>query len=737
MRRSSILLLVASTVLPFATAPAQTRPGIFITKQEAAQVRAGARTYPLLGRSLEEARVILERALARPIDVPQPGEAGGYAHERHKQNYREMYLAGLLFTITGEQRYARFVRDVLEKYAVLYPTLGAHPLSKNQAPGKLFHQSLNEANWLVHTAVAYDCVYEALQPAERRRFETTVLRPMADWMSVTQAKEFDRIHNHGTWAVASVGMLGYVLRDTSYVNRALYGTKRDRSGGFLRQLDLLFSPDGYYMEGPYYIRYALMPFFYFAEAIHRRQPSVGIYAYRDSILKKALYSAVQTAFPNGVFPPINDASRTMAIDAPEVVLALDLAYQRYGADANLLGAAAIQNRVVLNGAGLAVARDMAGRRTPPSMSWRSVEFTDGHDGKRGGLGILRMGEGRASTMLLMKYGVHGEGHGHFDKLHFMLFDGGREVVPDYGFSRWINVEPKFGGRYLPENDSYAMQTIAHNTVVVDQTTQNRADFDAAEAMWGQRHFFEADSAHIKAVSARANGYYDGVDMQRTMLLVHDERLAYPVAIDLYRLESSAPHSYDYPIHFRGQLITTNVPYTANAARREPLGTGYGYQHIWREAAGTTDRTVQLTWLDGNRYYTTTTSAAPATEVIFARTGANDSSFNLVVEPLMIVRRRATDHVFASVIEPHGYFNEAEERSEQARPRLRDVRVLSSDTAATVAEVTGENDLRWIIMVNNGPPSTTARHRVTAGGETHEWTGNFAVHGVHRTGRGAR
>ena len=42
---------------------------------------------------------------------------------------------------------------------------------------------------------------------------------MADWLSVNQAVEFDRIHNHGTWATASVGMLGYVLGDTSYVNR--------------------------------------------------------------------------------------------------------------------------------------------------------------------------------------------------------------------------------------------------------------------------------------------------------------------------------------------------------------------------------------------------------------------------------------------------------------------------------------------------------------------------------------
>src|SRR5688572_22691829 len=558
---------------------AQRHPSIFINRTEAAAIRANAARYPLLRKTLDAARAMMTQAFAAPMDVPQPGEAGGYAHERHKQNYREMQTAGTLYAITGEARYAAFVRDMLDKYAVLYPTLGAHPLSKNQAPGKLFHQSLNEANWLVATSIAYDCVYNFLSAAERARIEKNVLRPMADWLSVTHAKEFDRIHNHGTWATASVGMLGYVIGDTSYVNRALYGTKRDKTGGFLRQLDLLFSPDGYYMEGPYYIRYALMPFYHFAEAIERRQPSIGIYRYRGEILKKGLYSAVQTAFPNGVFPPINDASRTMAIDAPEVVLAVDLAYQRFGANPNLLGAAAIQNRVILNGAGLAVARDLAARRTAPTMSFGSVEFTDGFDGKRGGLGILRSGVGQAASMLLMKYGVHGEGHGHFDKLHFIFFDGGREVVPDYGFSRWINIEPKFGGRYLPENDSYAMQTIAHNTVVVDETSQNEGKESAAEKAWGERRFFDAKDPAVQVMSARADRHSPGVAMQRTMLLIKDARFSRPVVVDLFRLSSGADRTYDYPIHFRGQLIATDVKYEGRSTKQEPLGKGFGYQHL--------------------------------------------------------------------------------------------------------------------------------------------------------------
>jgi hypothetical protein len=372
---------------------------------------------------------------------------------------------------------------------------------------------------------------------------------------------------------------------------------------------------------------------------------------------------------------------------------------------------------------------MAARTTPPAVGFGSIEFTDGHDGQRGGLGILRSGTGRDASMLLMKYGVHGQGHGHFDKLHFTLFDGGREVVPDYGFSRWINIEPKFGGRYLPENDTYAMQTVAHNTVVVDQTTQAGGKESASEAAWGERHWFDARNPNAQGMSARADRFYPGVGMQRTMLLLRDARLPYPVVVDLYRLASGAEHTYDYPVHFRGPLIATSVKYQANTTRLEPVGQKHGYEHLWKEAAGTSDSTVRLTWLDGSRYYTVTTAAAPGTEVLFARTGAADPNFNLIAEPLMLVRRRAADHTFASVIEPHGYFNEAQERSEQARPRIQQVRLVGSDARATVVEVTGEGGLRWTVMATNGPANATARHSATFGGRTYTWTGNFAVEGL--------
>src|SRR5205085_1821399 len=141
----------------------------------------------------------------------------------------------------------------------------------------------------------------------------------------------------------------------------------------------------------------------------------------------------------------------------------------------------------------------------------------------------------------------------------------------------------------------------------------------------------ASNPSVQAMSAQTTKHYPGVAEQRTMLLVRDARLPYPVVVDLFKLTSAggAPHTYDYPLHFRGQLIATTAKY-ARAASLEPLGTKFGYEHLWNEASARTDSAVRMTWLDGHRYYSITTAAAPSTEVIFARTGANDPNFNLIV-----------------------------------------------------------------------------------------------------------
>ena len=66
---------------------------------------------------------------------------------------------------------------------------------------------------------------------------------------------------------------------------ALYGTNKDGKSGFIAQMDGLFSPDGYYTEGPYYVRYAILPYYLFANALNNARPELKIFEYRDKYSK--------------------------------------------------------------------------------------------------------------------------------------------------------------------------------------------------------------------------------------------------------------------------------------------------------------------------------------------------------------------------------------------------------------------------------------------------------------------
>ena len=161
-----------------------------------------------------------DAALAAEIEVPEPRDGGGgYTHERHKLNYYEMVDCGIAWQVTGQEKYARRVADLLKAYADLYPTLGFHPVTLSKTPGRIFWQTLNESVWLVHTSMAYDCVYDYMTAEERAYVERNLFRPMADFLmngmegNRGNNKVFNKMHNHATWATSAVGMIGMTMCD--------------------------------------------------------------------------------------------------------------------------------------------------------------------------------------------------------------------------------------------------------------------------------------------------------------------------------------------------------------------------------------------------------------------------------------------------------------------------------------------------------------------------------------------
>lgn len=627
-----------------------------------------AQRYPLYAAELARVRKLVDAEMKNGIQVPVPKDAGGGAsHEQHKRNYMALYGAGLLYRVTGDTRYVTYARDMLLAYARLYPTLGPHPAAKNQAAGRLFWQSLNDSVWLVYGSQGYDAVRDALTPADRKTIDEQVFRKMAEFLSTGSPKVFDRIHNHATWANAGVGMTGYVLRDPNLVEQALKGLDKSGKGGFLRQLDLLFSPDGYYAEGPYYQRYALQPFVIFAAAVDANEPQRHIFEYRDGVILKAIRTAIQATY-DGYFFPFNDAMPDKSLKTEELYQAVAIGYGKTH-DPALLSIAQWQNRTVLTPQGLEVARDLAAGKSRP-FPLASMLLRDGPDGDHGGIAILRDGAEPKDQVLAVKNTAQGMGHGHFDKLNWILYDNGQAVVTDYGAARFLNIEAKDGGRYLPENETWAAQTVAHNTLVMNETSHFNADWKRGETL-SPRQLWFAGEGQTRGSIAEMSGAWPGVTFRRALLQVKVDGLKSPLIVDVLKARGDKPARYDLPLHYAGHLIDTGFALQSNVATRPVLGKANGYQHLWVDATGKPEaQNGVVTWIEDGRFYSYRV-ATPGVTMILGESGANDPRFNLRREPFILQRLDgATAPTFVSLLEPHGRYDASAETTTGSESAVR-------------------------------------------------------------------
>ncbi|MGY8916332.1 MAG: heparinase II/III domain-containing protein, partial [Flavobacteriales bacterium] len=428
--------------------------------------------------------------------------------------------AGVLFQILNDDTYAIYVKDMFMAYAKLYPTLPVHPQERSYARGKLFWQCLNDSNWLVYASQAYDCIYDFLSKKERQHLEKELFIPFANFISEGNPQFFNRVHNHSTWGNVAVGMIALVMDNDELLQKALYGLKsdnltadmRDNDGGFIKKegqkvgffanVDEPFSPDGYYTEGPYYQRYAMYPFLIFAQALHNVKPEYRIFEYKDSVLLKSVSTLLNLSDSNGDFFPINDGQKGMSYYSRELVTSLDIAYLFGGQNPELLSIAEQQGKVTVDDAGLAVALGIRNNQAIPFVK-TSLELKDGSNGDQGGIGILR----NEGIELVFKYAAQGLSHGHYDKLSYSLYNKGNELVQDYGLARFVNIEQKGGGNYLKENTTWAKQTIAHNTIVQDETSHFNGKYEIGSQHASVKSFFDAENSEIKIASAKELNAY--------------------------------------------------------------------------------------------------------------------------------------------------------------------------------------------------------------------------------------
>ncbi|AXO80300.1 heparinase [Olleya aquimaris] len=720
------------------TKTSQQHPKLILTAQGVKGIRAQLGTIPIFDKSLQAVKEEVDAEIEAGIDVPIPKDySGGYTHVVHKKNWFILQKAGLLYQILDDEKYAKYVKDMLMEYEALYKTLPLHPKTRSYARGKLFWQCLNDSNWLVYVSQAYDCIYNYLTEEERNKLETNLFRPFADHISVDSPQFYQRVHNHSTWGNAAVGMIGLVMDDEELINRALYGIKdlkldankkdddggflnKDGKAGFLANIEEPFSPDGYYNEGPYYQRYAMYPFLVFAEGLHNVKPELKIFEYKEGVLLKSINALLNLSDADGDFFPLNDGQKGMSYYTNALVTAVDVSYHFGEQDPGLLSIAKQQDKVLLDDSGLAVALGIKNGKEKP-FTKKSINLSDGSEGKQGGVGILR----NENLELVFKYAAQGSSHGHYDKLSYSFYENGEEVIQDYGLSRFVNIEQKGGGNYLKENKTWAKQTIAHNTVTQNETSHFSGKYDIGSLYHSDLNYFSSENKNVQVVSAIEKNAYPGTTMLRTMAIIKDEDFEKPYMLDIMKVTSATANQYDFPFYYFGQVLQTNFEYNSPEVLK-PLGSKNGYQHLYLEGSGkASEDNTKFSWFNNNKFYSLTTETSAKDELLFARIGANDPEFNLRRDPALILRaKNSKNRTFVSVIEAHGSYSPVSESAVNSNSSIKLIKTVLDSEDYTAIEITNINGNVKLFITSNTNNLKETKHNITINGKSFEWSGSY-------------
>ncbi|MFB3883592.1 MAG: heparinase II/III family protein [Thermodesulfobacteriota bacterium] len=526
-------------------------------------------------------------------------------HFRWSRALKDLAIA---YALTQESRYASSGRAILLRYAELWPQY-RNPRTK-KGRGHLFWQVLDEGQWAPDIAWGYNLLYPTLSTSDRQTIEEKLLTPL---YNIIQEEQMQRIHNHRAWENAAGALLGFAMNNPTWFKPAIEGPL-----GFREQVAKGILDDGLWFEGsPDYHFFALEALCTLAEVAS----NFGYDLRGDPKLKAMFEAPLALALPSGELPALNDSTLGRTLSYPDLY---ELAYCWYG---DSLFAQHLQNiyqNKDRNGLrSLLYGKPELEKPTIPSPI-PSANLTSS------GVAILR----RENTYVLLKYGPHGGGHGHFDKLHFILAQGPVWLSPDLGTTRYG----------LPIYEGWFKQTLSHNTILVDQKRQKEAS--------GSLSAFRP-SAPVPWMKASVDNAYPGVHLERSLYLGDN----YLVIFD--RIHSSQSHIYDWVYHHYGQLVF-NLPFEPFP---QPLGKNNGYEYLESLSHTVTKDLWRLTWKDHRYNVRLTMVGTPDTQVITAQGPGMPISERL---PMVIARRKATQTEYVAVLEWY-----------EEQPAVNSVRLLNN------------------------------------------------------------
>ncbi|MBL8213469.1 MAG: heparinase II/III family protein [Bryobacterales bacterium] len=448
----------------------------------------------------------------------------------------------LAYRISGKRSYAEHAAWILTQYAAQYPGYAIHDKDRRQGTsGARAHaQTLDESIWIIPLAWAYDLLSDSdvLTAAQRSDIEQNLLRATA-----ATIRRYDAgVSNWQSWHNAGIGAVGFSLGDQELINAVL-----DGKSGFRFQAKNSIEDEGFWYEGAWgYHFYALDALVQLAQMAAAN----GVDLWADPALQGMFTVPLRLAFADGTLPAFNDSN---SIKLSSQARLYDQAFARYQ-EPSLGAVAASQGRTWLGW--------LLGASELPSPS---LDDLPSSVFEKSGFAMLRApGSDHA---VAFKFGPHGGGHGHNDKLNFTSFANGGILAVDPGTQ-------SYGA---PTHDTWDKMTVAHNTVVVGERTQAAA---TGKLRW---HSFGEGYA---AASAESGPVYPNASLARTLLVTKEYTL------DVFQAESTngQAQAFDWVYHNNGQMKNpmATSPYTA-------FPRNNGYQHLTSNRAAQPSNDWQVTF----------------------------------------------------------------------------------------------------------------------------------------------
>ncbi|MZQ86506.1 hypothetical protein GQF01_30825 [Paenibacillus sp. 5J-6] len=402
-------------------------------------------------------------------------------------------ILGLVYQVTGQEHYAKKLREALLHYST-YTKWHGKGLLKNDPP---WHSELNTSRFCHGFAVGYDCIYDVLSTEERMTIRRSlldlgVLPTLKDWVFAdTRTHALDSM-GHNWWAVmiglAGVGVLSVIDEEPEasawleeiiriFPEYFLY------KGSVLGNKSLNYDEAGAFYESLNYADYGLYEYLVFRLAY---QHSFGYTDFSDiPVLAKAGDFFLHTTYPASERPltvnfgdgyiysgAVQSAKMLLAngLDDPRLRWYLKEWKAEYGFYDFIQ-----QDRI------------WQGESSPPSAAETSAIYADI------GWATMRDGWEKDRTMLAVKSGFTWN-HAHADAGSFVLYHKGRPLLIDSGNCSY--------GR--PEYVDYYMQSEAHNVVLYNGEGQLRSDVTRGVKEPG--HVYNlVDHAGLRYVYADATG----------------------------------------------------------------------------------------------------------------------------------------------------------------------------------------------------------------------------------------